>query len=346
MHLSTEAHMSALSNEDHTNFVIESLELAVKCCGEPRFSPIFLQYYKLLILKTIPNCLHLTESDKEMVEDSPNEFTDLGLDICEKQESETVKTNAAKLLEMLCDNIDGALTFVVTVACTVIEGTLKGLGLPEDLSYYAVLDQEVKMDLCLILLSIVNYSISRRKDLLGMLDTLFSINFDVLVAANSAIIQSRLGLFLYFYAEHIHLNDETQIAKWIWFLISCMAPNYPFKAGVIQACETLSAICQDEEVMLRIHPYIPEIFKRITLCITNQREKNFFEALLELMNWYTQISNDEIMALVSMLVQKIQIEVGNRGNKESSILIQKCWNIIRNVTNSEFLNSDKTVRDI
>lgn len=340
LQVSNEADLAGLANETSSSFIIESLELCVKCCGESRFTPLFSQYFRLLLLRTIPNTLHLTESDKDQVESNPNEFVDLGMDICERQESETVKTTGAKLLEMICDNIDGALTCMVNLACSLLEATLNGSGLGEGMEYFSEMDQETRIDLCVIMLCTVSYSISRRKDLIGMLDLLFSKYFEALTRANSAIVQSRLSLFLYFYAEHLHTKYENQLASWVWFTISCMASDYPHKAATIQACETLSSICQDEEVMLRIHTYIPEVFNRLVQCLLCQREKNFFEALLELMNWYTEISNNEIIGLVRILIEKVRIELTSNF-KDSPILIQKCWNIIRNITNSEFLNSDK-----
>mgnify|MGYP007096498369 FL=1 len=42
--------------------------------------------------------------------DDPQEFVNLALDTCDKQQSVVVKTQAAKLFEGLCDNIDGAVT--------------------------------------------------------------------------------------------------------------------------------------------------------------------------------------------------------------------------------------------
>lgn len=50
-----------------------------------------------------------------MIKD-PDEFVNLALDTCDKQSSKVVKTQGAKLLESICDNIDGAITFV-TLFC-------------------------------------------------------------------------------------------------------------------------------------------------------------------------------------------------------------------------------------
>jgi hypothetical protein len=44
----------------------------------------------------------------------------LALDVCDKQKSRVIKSQGAKLLEGLCDNIDGAVSFVTLFSCQSI----------------------------------------------------------------------------------------------------------------------------------------------------------------------------------------------------------------------------------
>ena len=44
----------------------------------------------------------------------------LALDCCDKQKSLVVKSQACKLLEHMCDNVDGAATCITTFACIVV----------------------------------------------------------------------------------------------------------------------------------------------------------------------------------------------------------------------------------
>ena len=53
----------------------------------------------------------------EMMTADPDQFVQLSLDICDKQKSRVAKTHAAKLLEAICDSIDGAVSFVTLFAC-------------------------------------------------------------------------------------------------------------------------------------------------------------------------------------------------------------------------------------
>jgi hypothetical protein len=336
LQLSDEIELSDTSNQPISNFIIESLDLCIKSCGESRFFPIFAQYYRYLVVKVIPNGIHLTQNDKEQALVSPNEFVDLGFDICERQESDTVKTNSAKLLETICDNIDGALTYLVHLILKLLEGSI-GLYIEDtqEILYYKSLDQETVVDLCIIMLSTVSYSVSRRKDLLSLLNSLFTSHLETLVTANSSIIQSRMCLLFYFYAEHIHLDSDVQLMKWVWYLINSMSSNTP-PMVTIQACETFSSISQDEEIMLRLHPYLPNIFEKIIDCISTQKERSFFEALSEFLNWYNDINTDQVLNMISILVKKINDEL----NTGKEIIIQKCWNIIRNVSGNEFVPAD------
>ena len=58
-----------------------------------------------------------------MIED-PQEFVNLALDCCDKQKSYIVKTQAAKLLEAVCDNIDGAVTLITFFCVDSLNFTL------------------------------------------------------------------------------------------------------------------------------------------------------------------------------------------------------------------------------
>ena len=56
--------------------------------------------------------------------DNPQEFVNLALDTCDKQQSGTVKTQAAKLFEGLCDNIDGAVSLTSFFCIQALNMTL------------------------------------------------------------------------------------------------------------------------------------------------------------------------------------------------------------------------------
>ena len=49
--------------------------------------------------------------------DNPAEFVNLSIDVCDQQKSTTMKCGAMRILENLCDTIDGSLTYISYIAC-------------------------------------------------------------------------------------------------------------------------------------------------------------------------------------------------------------------------------------
>ena len=77
------------------------------------------------------NLLRTQESEIELLHNDPDEFVQLALDACDKQKSKIVKTQAAKLLEAMCDNVDGAVSFVTLFSCQSISLAM-GIGSNSD----------------------------------------------------------------------------------------------------------------------------------------------------------------------------------------------------------------------
>lgn len=55
----------------------------------------------------------------------PEQFVNLALDTCDKQKSKVVKSQGAKLLEAICDSIDGAVSFITIFCCHSLYYSLK-----------------------------------------------------------------------------------------------------------------------------------------------------------------------------------------------------------------------------
>lgn len=337
--------LSDITSEPGRNFIIESLDLCVKCCKEGKFFTYFAESYRNFIIEFIPNALTTTKEEVEKSQTDAQEFVNLGMDICETQESGNIRTTAAKLLEAICESIDGALSFFIGLIVQSFDISLSGRlsnTNSDQISYYTY-DEEKILSNCLIMLCIVSYNISRRKDLIKTIENLLTKYFNVLIKAQSAVINSRLCLLLYFYAEHIFQDNEKGLINWIWFLINTMGLENSSQIAMIQACETFSALVQNEEIILRIHTYIPEIFTKLIFCITSQENKNFFEAICEFFKWHQDISYDLASELVQKLVDKILVlvsKVNVQKDKEKCILISKCWNIIKTVCGLETFTND------
>ena len=98
----------------------ESIETLVLYSGESEFQDELIKTTRPLLVHVAFNLLRTQESEIGLLKEDPDEFVQLALDTCDKQKSKTVKTQAAKLLEAMCDNVDGAVSFVTLFSCQSI----------------------------------------------------------------------------------------------------------------------------------------------------------------------------------------------------------------------------------
>ncbi|OMJ92101.1 hypothetical protein SteCoe_5199 [Stentor coeruleus] len=335
--------LSEILSEPGRIFVIQSLDLCVKCCKQRIFFAYFIESYRNFIIEFIPNALTTTKDELKKIQTDPHEFVYLAFDICETQESENIKTMSAKLFETICENIDGALKFFI---CLIVQSfdiifsdRLLNINSKQILDY--TYDEEKVLSNYIIMLCTISYNISRREYLIQIIENLLTKYYNILVKMQSVIISSRLCLLMYFYAEHIFQNDESEFIKWIWFLINSMGLENSPQIVLIQACETFSALAQNDKIILIINSYIPEILKKLICYIKNQENKNFFEAICGFFKWYQNIPYDLVVELVQKLIDKILVLVSKLGVcKNKDILISKCWNIIKTACRLKSFNTD------
>lgn len=106
-----------VEEEDLANLLVEMIETLCIFIGEKEFYDIFSQSYKLLLVHVAMNFIKTSPSEFEQMTVDPEQFINLALDTCDKQNSKVIKTQGAKLLESLCDNIDGVVSFI-TIFCS------------------------------------------------------------------------------------------------------------------------------------------------------------------------------------------------------------------------------------
>lgn len=107
-------------DENYSDIIVEGIETLVLFSGEKEFQDDLIKACRPLIVDVGLNLMRTTSAELlEMVND-PDSFVNLALDTCDKQKSRVVKTQGAKLVEALCDNVDGAVSFVTLFCCQSI----------------------------------------------------------------------------------------------------------------------------------------------------------------------------------------------------------------------------------
>ena len=106
------------------DLLIESIEVLTVLIGEKESYDIFSQNYRQLLVIVALFMMKTTNAEMEQMKKDADQFINLALDTCDKQKSRVIKTQGAKLLEAICDNIDGAVSFITVFCCQAINFAL------------------------------------------------------------------------------------------------------------------------------------------------------------------------------------------------------------------------------
>jgi hypothetical protein len=109
--------LTLVENEVFGDLIVEAIETLVYYSGEPEFQDDLIKASRPLLVHVAFNLLRTQQSELNIMQADADEFVQLALDTCDKQKSRIVKTQAAKLLEAMCDNVDGAVSFVTLFTC-------------------------------------------------------------------------------------------------------------------------------------------------------------------------------------------------------------------------------------
>ena len=78
------------------------------------------------------------EEEKMQMTDNPQEFVKTALDACDKQKLPDLKSQASKLLECLCDKMDGTILNTGILCLEILKYTVTKEGSIENYSAYSI----------------------------------------------------------------------------------------------------------------------------------------------------------------------------------------------------------------
>lgn len=99
------------------------------CCTQQVFYSLFTSARFTILFDIALPLLVTSKFEYFKMVDEPEEFIALALDTVDKQRSDIPKTEAAKLLETLCDHIDGSTSLIASFFVTILNiaiSTLNG----------------------------------------------------------------------------------------------------------------------------------------------------------------------------------------------------------------------------
>ena len=281
----------------------ELISILEKMAHEQRFFSIFASQYQNLIVHVCFVALKPGEEELEELENSPSGYVAMIGDMCEAQESMTLMTVSAQLLDHIVRNIDGACTFATYFAVQVLDNALTNTSMTSEAYNYLkdlvttsrFLQYQVEMRIVtsIYVLCVINFSItSVRSDLEKMLENLFKLHGDILFTSTSRLIQQSLGSFFYFFAGGLWEDDKIVFGRYLEYLATMASTPTFDKVAIEQACVTLNLLASEEVMLAKIEEYIPQILQVMVTGIPNSTKNSFFESLSEFASAYVYLLDD------------------------------------------------------
>ncbi len=120
-----------------------------------------------LVSEVVLPCLRTTRKEAEDMWKDPSNFVALALDVVNQHSSKILKTEAAHLLEAVCEQLDGSMTFLTTFVASAVN--LVALASPSTVplaNFVGVTPPEFLLSTCITAITVVSYLVAPRKDIM------------------------------------------------------------------------------------------------------------------------------------------------------------------------------------
>ncbi|CAI2373188.1 unnamed protein product [Moneuplotes crassus] len=289
--------------------------------------------------------LSTPDKEKDDAQDNPGEFLHLAIDVCDKQESQTVKSQAAKCLEAICSKVDGCVSFTSMFCIQAIDCYINGNHLEqENRMHYLILhefydkdflsknSEDVIIEACLSSLSIISHLLAPRKDVLFSLDSMLKRNLDQLTQG-PMLVQARLALFYGYFTDILFKDDIEKFNQSIKFLFEAINYSESMIAVGYQACETLTTLIGDKNVIPKIGPLFEDICNLLVGYVETNRIPLFFNFMNEFVSIFKPSLKEKIIDFVRVFANRIKVEqesLEGTNEKTNHVINQSC-NVVRTI---------------
>jgi len=348
-----------LNNKEFHECALNCLNVLTRLVRFPELYTFFSSYKNAIIVDICLPLIASTKYDLEKFKDDPQGFVNLTAELVDDEnEAEefdtTVKIQAVYLLRELCINIDGASTAIVIILGSLIEYSLISNKMEEIDEHYPKLAENkesniiksveplIRLEACLLVLGGIFGEISRRKDLMQIIDQIFSKYHEYfLVTETNPLIKCRMCLFLGLSAKSLFRSQDEEskalFTQYISFIINCAGNTEEDQLAVTeQANDSLLAILSAKVSVYRIAYLIPDILRKMITYLPTNASVTFFDVLHHTIKIYspTIIKNEGlILEVLEPLVLRAKAEFESRKKDKGlpKLVLTKIWNTIQTI---------------
>jgi hypothetical protein len=258
-----------------------------------------------------------TETERQQMYDNPQEFVSLALDTCDRQKSYIIKTQAAKLIEALCDNIDGAVTLITFFCVNSLNFTLskESSKEPHNLGEFSININETHQQLCegssfmqhskpdviidaaITVLGLLSYVHSKNqyRNIFAIMESTLNYYIGEIINNESKLVRARYALFLGYLVDMLYKDREEAFRETIFFLYRSVNLRGEDKAIALQSIDTLKTVTCDQDLFPRIEKanLLPEMIKLIRESIQNIQNHEYLDFIQDFIQTYGEAIDAE-----------------------------------------------------
>ena len=343
-------HEMIRDDNDLRPFIKICCKYLLSSISHPAHFDIYTTNKKFLIKDVIlPNTV-ASSSEKDNLEDNPSEFVHDQADFLVYKRGKTLKNLMNKLLLTMCTDIDGVLTYIVSILIELMSFHCKNESV-ENLANYRALselvdskffkdeDKEAQFEASLLILGSLVPKIKLRLDLINLFMS-FLKNTIQIMAGGADIIKVRLIGFISIFLETIPIYNKEQgtmdfvnhIYEW---LLKQLQGSPVTSMAAIKALELImrndkkiktnarNVLCQDlsNDFFLAINQQLvssnPNGPLKLMFSFINQNQ-GFFDSRPE-----------NLKSLVTNTVSCLQVQISQNDNRNKMLLINNAWNCMK-----------------
>lgn len=317
---------------------------------------LFMQTKKFLIKDVIFHSLRAGTNELESAEDNPSEFINYTNDLLRSQRSKTFKVQMAKLLNSLCANVDGVLTYVVYVVLDMLkflceDGKLDNIS---QYPYYSELvnskylkdaDKNSQAESGLLILTLVARHMGQRDDLLKLFEN-FIQTYSGIISNGVDVVKVRYIYFLVVFMGRIFDTDDTNSNQVKTQLHSWLLQQ-------LQGSEVVSlAALSNFEFLLKASKSgnkssISILFKSLADSfvdiLINLIKNTKFKGPLKLMSLFLSddsyyfVSNPSNFQNLILALKESILKAHQENDKDAKELTTMCWNCYKLICDKQLL---------
>eukprot|EP01022_Parablepharisma_sp_SALTPOND_P027724 TRINITY_DN675_c0_g1_i1.p1 TRINITY_DN675_c0_g1~~TRINITY_DN675_c0_g1_i1.p1 ORF type:complete len:782 (-),score=92.94 TRINITY_DN675_c0_g1_i1:1218-3563(-) len=329
-------------SKEHQKILLDIMRFIKQLLEDTTFNQVCAPFKEELLLSLVLPALRTNKEELEGMTKDPDNFVNLALDTCDEQNSKVLKAEAAGLLEAICEQLDGALTFLSTLVADLInyacchEHQTSLLEKYRTKFFIATTPPIFVIETCIVAVTVVSYLTNQRKDVMytfsltrisAKLEETLVNNWKTLYNHPDQLLRSRIALMLGYYADTLYYHQREIFFNTFVFLFQGLGMENTEKAFSLQCADTLKAVIEDPDLVARLKKDIQGLLPYITSLVENQNR--VFDILSSIIaNYKTELT--DLTGLMEGLLKRIDKEYAGKG-KRSSLAINQCLGIFEDI---------------